>query len=105
MAMRARRLLSSLLLLAGAAGCGTADPRVRIDSDPPGATVYIDGERRGIAGDTFALHYAGDPNRRIFIQLRMPNHQPKEFGWEMSEVPPPSKQGVAQKVITLEATQ
>jgi hypothetical protein len=42
---RTRRLAAALLFMTAAAGsgCSSPDPTVRILSDPPDATVYIDG--------------------------------------------------------------
>jgi len=102
MPSRGRRL-AGLLLAAGLAGaCGAADPIVKIDSVPEGATVYIDGERAGEAGDKFALHYGGDQRRKIFIQLCKHGYQPVEVLWELAEVPSTNAHKERQRTFTME---
>lgn len=97
-----RRAAALLVALAAAAGCSSPDPTIRIDTFPEGATVYIDGERAGTAGDTFALHYGEDPRRKIFIQICKRGHQPAEAMWELAELPAPNAQGLRVKSFTLE---
>jgi hypothetical protein len=100
-----RKLVPSLLLAVGLAGCGATDPQVKIDSDPADAVVYIDGERRGTAGNLFTLPFGGDVHRRVFIQVRKPGSQPREFGWLITELPSKNREGVPQKLVKLEAAQ
>ncbi len=97
----------SLLLGAAlcAAACASNDVAILIDSDPDGATVYIDGERAGKAGETFTLHYGSDPMQQILIQLRKPSFKPIETSWEIDEVPPPGAGGARQWVFHLEPIQ
>lgn len=98
---RSRRLAAALLFLFAAA-CSSADPTVRILSDPDGATVYIDGERAGTAGNTFALHYGADARRKIYIQLCKRGYQPAEAMWELAELPAPNAQGQREKTFIME---
>jgi hypothetical protein len=93
---------AALLLAIASAGCSSPDPTIRIDSIPEGAAVYIDGERAGTAGDTFALHYGADPRRKIFVQICKRGHQPAEAMWELAELPAPNAQGLRAKTFTLE---
>jgi len=102
MASNARRLATSLLLAGCAAACGTPDPTIKIDSVPEGATVYIDGERAGTAGDTFALHYGADPRRKIYVQLCKRGYQPAEAMWELAELPAANGQGQRERSFQME---
>jgi hypothetical protein len=101
---RTRRLAAALLFMTAAAGsgCSSPDPTVRILSDPPDATVYIDGERAGTAGNTFALHYGADPRRKIYIQLCKRGYQPAEAMWELAELPRADAQGQREKTFVME---
>jgi hypothetical protein len=97
-----RRSAASLLLAGLASGCSTPDPTIKIDSVPEGATVYIDGERAGTAGDTFALHYGADPRRKIYLQICKRGYQPAEAMWELAELPSANPQGLRQKTFQME---
>lgn len=102
---RARRLTAALMFVTAAAagsGCSSPDPTVRILSDPADATVYIDGERAGTAGNTFALHYGADPRRKIYIQLCKRGYQPAEAMWELTELPRADAQGQREKTFVME---
>jgi hypothetical protein len=98
-----RRSFAAALLLAGAASCGAPpDPTIKIVSIPEGATVYIDGERAGTAGDTFALHYGADPRRKIYVQLCKRGYQPAEAMWELAELPAADARGQREKSFQME---
>lgn len=96
------RLASALLFASFAVGCSTPDPTIKITSNPEGATVYIDGERAGTSGDTFALHYGADPQRKIYVQLCKRGYQPAEAMWELAELPAPNGQGVRERSFQME---
>ena len=102
--MRANRVRAAgaLLFAALAAACSSSDVAIVIKSDPAGATVYIDGERAGEDGGTFALHYGGDPRRKVHVQLCLRGREPAEAMWELVEVPSPDGRGVREKTFKLE---
>jgi len=102
MATRFAPRRAAALLVALAAACSSPDPTIKIESFPDGATVYIDGERAGTSGDTFALHYGDDPRRKIFIQICHRGYQPAEALWEFAELPAPNAQGQRVKTFNLE---
>jgi hypothetical protein len=97
--VRAAAALCSAALLAA---CSSNDVAIVIKSDPAGATVYIDGERAGEDGGTFALHYGSDPRRKIHVQLCLRGREPAEAMWELVEVPSPNAKGVREKTFRME---
>jgi hypothetical protein len=96
------RAAGALLVAALAAGCSSSDVAIVIKSDPAGATVYIDGERAGEDGGTFALHFGSDPRRKVHVQLCLRGREPAEAMWELVEVPSPDGRGVREKTFRLE---
>ena len=102
MGAKAVRAAGALLVAALAAACSSSDVAIVIKSDPAGATVYIDGERAGTAGDTFALHYGDNPRRKVHVQLCMQGREPAEAMWELIEVPSPNAQDVREKTFKME---
>ena len=96
------RAAGALLAAALAAGCSSSDVAIVIKSDPAGATVYIDGERAGEDGGTFALHFGSDPRRKVHVQLCLRGREPAEAMWELVEVPSPDGRGVREKTFRLE---
>ena len=96
------RAAGALLIAALAAACSSNDIAIVIKSDPAGATVYIDGERAGADGDTFALHFGDDPRRKVHVQLCLRGREPAEAMWELVEVPSPDGRGVREKTFKLE---
>lgn len=55
---------------------GTTD-EVRIDSDPPGARIFIDGIERGETPDTIEIKRSGIGNREV--TLRLDGYEPYTF--------------------------
>ena len=96
------RAAGALLAAALSAACSSSDVAIVIKSDPAGATVYIDGERAGEDGGTFALHYGSDPRRKVHVQLCLRGREPAEAMWELVEVPSPDGRGVREKTFRLE---
>jgi len=96
------RTAGALLAAALAAACSSSDVAIVIKSDPAGATVYIDGERAGEDGGTFALHFGSDPRRKVHVQLCLRGREPAEAMWELVEVPSPDGRGVREKTFRLE---
>lgn len=58
-------ILATVVLLGG---CATA--KLTINSDPPGAVVYYDGERDGYAPQTFTFDVDNNDKKRGYIELR-----------------------------------
>ena len=102
MASNRVRAAGALLVAALASACSSSDTAIVIKSDPPGATVYIDGERAGEDGGTFALHYGSDPRRKVHVQLCLRGREPAEAMWELVEVPSHDGRGVREKTFRLE---
>lgn len=87
--------LAVLLCLSGS-GCREVY-KVDIDSKPTGATVYVDGERRGVTRTTVTFDFGGDPTRRVLIQIVKPRYKPSFQYWTREEIPEDRK-----KVFQLE---
>ncbi len=102
MAAKGLRAAGALLVAALGSACSSNDVAIVLRSEPAGATVYIDGERAGSDGDTFALHYGSDPRRKIHVQLALRGREPAEAMWELVEVPSPDARGVREKTFKLE---
>lgn len=102
MTRRARwsvRLGRSLAILAGVgvlASCSGRARYVDVDSQPPGAILYVDGERRGQTRATVQLDFEGDDDR-VLLQLLKPGYRPVLQYWTWGEVPPNDK-----KIFVLE---
>jgi PEGA domain-containing protein len=76
------------------AGCGS--PTVmEIVTDPPGATVFVNGELKGVTNTKVELNYGGDPNQRVAIQVMKENFKPVLEYLKRAEV-------VSKKEYTLE---
>ena len=58
-----------------AAGCGGVV--VQISSKPQGATIYINGEKKGVTPmQKVLLPFRGDALEPVFIQLSKPGYKP-----------------------------
>lgn len=77
-------------LLLATAGC-SASRLVMIDSQPPGASIYVDGETQGITPDAVLLDFSGDRSRRIVVQLVKERYKPIFQTWLIEEVPETTK--------------
>src|SRR6267142_960180 len=89
--MTHRELFHRLRLLVPLAGLlAGCSPRqvVEIVSDPPGATVFVNGEQKGVTNTKVELEYSGDPNQRIAVQVMKANYKPLPVQyWKRMEVP------------------
>jgi hypothetical protein len=82
-------ILAAAAPLLAFSGCSAARI-VEIDSRPADAreaSVYVDGERRGVTPTKVRLDFGGDPNQRILIQVVKPNYKPAFQYWTVLEVP------------------
>ena len=71
---------------------------VDIDTKPTGATIFVDGEQKGVThSQKLKLDFSGDPTRRILIQISKPRYKPIFQYWSIDEVPE------LKKVFTMEA--
>lgn len=71
---------------------------VDIDSKPSGATIYVDGEKKGVTREArLKLDFRRDPEHRVLIQLVKPRYRPAFMYWAIDEVPEGTK------VVDLEA--
>jgi hypothetical protein len=80
-------LLPALLVLA--AGC-TLSRAVSIESEPSGATIFVNGEERGVTPATVSLHFA-DETQRVIIQIVKEGYRPAYQPWYLIEVPEKAK--------------
>jgi hypothetical protein len=82
------KLVVVILVLVGVAlsGCANYKREVVISSNPPGATIYVNGEERGQTESKVILDYGKDPAARKFIQVRKNNHMPGFGVWSLGEV-------------------
>ena len=89
----------ALLACTVAALAGCAQIRyVDIDSKPSGATIYVDGEKKGVTREArLKLDFRKDPEHRVLIQLVKPRYRPAFMYWSIDEVPEGAK------VVSLEA--
>lgn len=97
--IRARRTAHALALAAGLAtlaGCAARSRLVDVDSEPGGAVIYVDGEKRGHTRATLQLDFesAGD---RVLLQLVKPGYRPVLQYWTWGELPANDK-----KIFVLE---
>lgn len=93
------RLAGSLVFLsslAALAGCAGGTRYVDVDSDPGGAVVYVDGERRGHTRATFQLDFESSDDR-VLLQLVKPGYRPVLQYWTWGELPANDK-----KIFVLE---
>jgi len=72
MLLRSVLLLGVLVVSGGMTGCRTASQEIPIVSQPPGAEVYVDGERRGLTPVTIEL--SKDQAHRL--ELRLEGYRP-----------------------------
>ena len=78
----------SAFVLAGVPGCFSHRRYVDVDSKPTGATIFVDGEKKGVTRSTrLELNFSADPNRRVLIQLMKPRYRPIFQYWSPGEVP------------------
>ena len=76
--------LASLLVVAS--GCGGMV--FQISSKPQGATIYINGEEKGVTPmQKVSLPFSGDPLEPVFIQLSKPGYKPSYSPLRINEVP------------------
>lgn len=82
------KLVAVILILVGLAlsGCANYKREVVISSNPPGATIYVNGEERGQTEGKVILDYGQAPEARQFIQVRKNNHMPGFGVWSLNEV-------------------
>jgi hypothetical protein len=87
------RLLALSIALSGAipvAGCAPAVRLVEIDSRPSetrGASIYVNGEKRGVTPQKVKIDFSAGGERRVLIQVVKANYKPGFQYWTVSEVP------------------
>ncbi len=87
--MRTSRRFGALVLLPvllAVAGCRSHIRYVDLDSKPSGATVYVNGEKKGVTrAARLKLEFKDSP--RVLIQLNKPRYRPIFQFWSRGEVP------------------
>ena len=79
-----RACLACCLLLGIAAGCSSRRT-VDVDSKPPGATIYVDGEKKGVTRDQISVDFSRVD--RVLIQIVKHRYKPILQYWTIDEVP------------------
>lgn len=70
---------------------GTSIHKVLIQSDPQGATIFVNGEEKGPTNGTVTITFTGDPEERVFIQLVLSGREPVYDTWKKDEIPTEGK--------------
>ena len=80
---------AAVVLLAALAAGGCASPRkvVDVDSDPSRATIYVNGEKRGVTRSQVTLEFPSENEHRMLLQIVKPGYKPVFQYWYFSEVP------------------
>ena len=91
-----RRILATAATLLGcvllAGGCGKPYRLVKIDSNPPGAAIFVNGEMRGTTpAEKVKIDFGADPQRRAIIQVVKDRFKPVFQTWTLEEVPSSGK--------------
>lgn len=73
--------LSSLVL--GGIGCSSGRI-LDIDSKPPGASIFVNGEKKGTTRTTVELDFGGVS--RVLVQLVKPRYKPLEQYFTLEEI-------------------
>jgi len=81
---KGRAFLTCCLLLGLASGCSSRRT-VDIDSKPPGATIYVDGEKKGVTRDQISVDFSKVD--RVLIQIVKHRYKPILQYWTIDEVP------------------
>ncbi len=87
-----KKILLTLVCLASfglaAQGCGTPTKYVAIDSKPQGATVFINGEEKGVTPiQNLQLTFPAGLEQRVIIQVVKDRYLPFFESWLFLEVP------------------
>ena len=86
---RAARLLTVAAIGLIALTCGGCAMirYVDVDSNPTGAVIYVNGERRGTTRDEKVRIQFTTPEQRALIQVLKPRYKPVFQYWTFDEVP------------------
>lgn len=75
-----------LILPLGAGGCSCSKV-VKIDSKPPGATIFMDGAEKGVTPSKVEIPCFSDPTQRVRIDIVKPDYKPAFTYWTLAEIP------------------
>lgn len=67
-----------------AAGCGSVHV-VDIDTTPTGASIYVDGEKKGITRSSVPVDFGS--SQRVLIQIVKHRYKPISQYWTIDDVP------------------
>lgn len=82
----------------GSAGCGVPTRYVNLDSKPQGATIFINGEEKGVTPvENLQLSFPGGEQQRVIIQVVKDRYLPFFESWFLREVPTQKKTYVLQE--------
>lgn len=70
-----------------APGCAGNVRVVDIDSKPSGASIYVNGEKKGVTRNEKVQIQFNDATQRVLIQLVKPRFKPVLQYWMLEEVP------------------
>jgi hypothetical protein len=79
----ARALIAAAAALI-AAGCGSVRV-VDIDTTPTGASIYVDGEKKGVTRSSVPVDFG--KSRRVLIQIIKHRYKPISQYWTIDDVP------------------
>ncbi|MBI4585436.1 MAG: PEGA domain-containing protein [Planctomycetes bacterium] len=86
----AKRVLFSSAVWAGGAalwGGGCANTKVaEVLSNPSGASIFVDGEKRGTTPAKVQIDFGSDPTRRVLIQVCKHRYQPGFQYWTSEDM-------------------
>ncbi|MGH9363095.1 MAG: PEGA domain-containing protein [Thermoanaerobaculia bacterium] len=81
----------AVALAAAFAVAGCAPERlVEIDSRPAdakGASIYVNGEKRGVTPAKVRIRFGPSPESRVLVQVVKPNYKPAFQYWTLVEAP------------------
>lgn len=78
------KILIFLILIVTFIGCSKYIP-LKVESDPPGASIYLDGEFKGVTPKV--IHYRYDPNIFPLEFLHEKNLRLVKKGYKSKEIP------------------
>lgn len=85
-----RLVALGFILMSACIGCARTKI-VEIITSPPGATIYVDGEERGLTPGTIKVNFTSNEEYRVLIQLVKDGCHPVVQPWSFDEVPKSDK--------------
>ncbi len=81
--------ITALGFILGAVGLGCARTKiVEIITNPSEATIYVDGEEKGLSRSSIKIDFTANEQQRVLLQIVKDGWQPVFQYWLFDEVPP-----------------